>query len=246
MHSSKHTIQVHLNLFLAEHVLDTRHELIFKLYEIKKLIFNLDMSLSTFDPTFDPTFTNPFFDRSLSTYDPFFDRSMLTSPYDYVPAGSDIATRFPRHVGSRVLRTMEGDIVWRPASDIFETQSDIVIHCDLPGVPKEEINIDVQDEQLIISGTHKGVEGFESASSRVRERRIGKFRKIVRIPSGTDPEKIQAKAENGLLEVKVRLSISLEIRFPKPRVTRVNASISNERVSNWHFSTTWRTCKLKF
>jgi HSP20 family protein len=77
---------------------------------------------------------------------------------------------------------------------------------DLPGVPKEEINIEVNEDQLFIMGEHKGVEGFESASSRVRERRIGKFRKIVRLPSGTDAENIKARYDNGLLEVKVIIS----------------------------------------
>jgi HSP20 family protein len=61
----------------------------------------------------------------------------------------------------------------------------------------------MNQEQLIISGEHQGVKGFESASSRVRERRIGKFRKIVRLPSGIDAENIKAKCENGLLEVRV-------------------------------------------
>ena len=77
------------------------------------------------------------------------------------------------------------------------------MHVDLPGVPKEEINIDITDDQLVITGVHKGVSGFESASSRVRERNIGRFRKIVRLPAGMDQEKIQAKYENGLLEVKI-------------------------------------------
>ena len=65
---------------------------------------------------------------------------------------------------------------------------------------------------MIISGTHKGVEGFESASSRVRERRIGKFRKIVRLPSGVDAENVKAKSQDGLLEVKV-LYLLCQIKF---------------------------------
>ena len=56
---------------------------------------------------------------------------------------------------------------------------------------------------MIIQGNHKGVQGFESASSRVRERAIGRFRKIVRLPSGIDAQKVEAKSENGLLEVKI-------------------------------------------
>lgn len=85
------------------------------------------------------------------------------------------------------------------------------MHCDLPGgnliylvsVSKEEMSIDVFDDELVIQGNHKGVEGFDSATSRVRERAIGRFRKIVRLPAGIDSQKVEAKAENGLLEVKL-------------------------------------------
>lgn len=94
-------------------------------------------------------------------------------------------------------------MLWRPASDIYETEQQIIVHCDLPGVPKEEISIDVFDDELIIQGNHKGVEGFDSATSRVRERAIGRFRKIVRLPPGIDSQNVEAKAENGLLEVKL-------------------------------------------
>ncbi|KAJ3281357.1 hypothetical protein HK104_011509 [Borealophlyctis nickersoniae] len=101
------------------------------------------------------------------------------------------------------MEVEEGKVVWRPATDVFESENEIVIHCDLPGVPKEEINIELVGNQLIISGEHKGVSGFESATSRVRERNIGRFRKIVHLPPETDKDNIQAKYENGLLEIKV-------------------------------------------
>ncbi|KAJ3091818.1 hypothetical protein HK102_013342 [Quaeritorhiza haematococci] len=135
-------------------------------------------------------------------YDPFFDPFYSpTSDLDFYTG--DVATRFPRHVGSRIMTTAEGDVIWRPAADVFETDNEIVAHIDLPGVPKEEVNVDITPEQITVYGHHKGVAGFESATSRVRERSIGRFRKIVRLPSGTNPDGAAAKYQDGMLEVKV-------------------------------------------
>jgi len=115
-----------------------------------------------------------------------------------------IERQLPRHVGSRILYTTDtGEIVWRPAADVFEMDNDIIVHVDLPGVPKDDVKIDCREGELEIHGETKRVEGYEAATSRVRERNIGKFRKLVRLPPGVDYGNIQAKCENGLLEVKV-------------------------------------------
>jgi HSP20 family molecular chaperone IbpA len=118
------------------------------------------------------------------------------------PSLQDIAKVFPRHVASRVMVNENGNVIWRPAADIFETDDSIIVHVDLPGVPKEEIHVNVRGSDLIIWGEHKA--SYEAASSRVRERQIGKFRKIVTMPlDDIDTDNIDAKVENGLLEVKI-------------------------------------------
>ena len=122
----------------------------------------------------------------------------LGSPY-----AIDIEHTLPRHVGSRILTTAEGDTLWRPATDVFETNENIVVHCDLPGVAKTDLCVDLRGDEMWICGEHRE-HPFESASSRVRERRIGKFRKIVRLPAGeVNKDRIVAKCENGLLEVVI-------------------------------------------
>ncbi|KAI9007170.1 HSP20-like chaperone [Gaertneriomyces semiglobifer] len=101
------------------------------------------------------------------------------------PALQDIAHRIPRHVPSRLLYTDKGDVIWRPTADVFETDEAFVIHVDLPGVPKHDIKIEMEGYQLTIHGTSPH-HGFESATSRVRERHIGRFRKIINLPTTAD------------------------------------------------------------
>ncbi len=102
--------------------------------------------------------------------------------------GADVSRIFPRHVGSRIMLTNQGslsypclihlissgDVVWRPAADVWDTEKEIVAHIDLPGVAREEITIDSEADQIVVHGDSKRREGFETASSRVRERNIGK------------------------------------------------------------------------
>ncbi|CAG8646381.1 3138_t:CDS:2 [Racocetra fulgida] len=92
-----------------------------------------------------------------------------------------IQDRIPRHVESRVMTEREGD-----------------------GVPKEDISIDLRDRELIIQGESKGFT-YECATSRVRERNIGRFRKHVFLPRDISvaKEDIDANYQDGLLEIKI-------------------------------------------
>jgi hypothetical protein len=72
------------------------------------------MESATAGTTWDPTFD----------YDPYYDSSMFN-----IPLGSDIATRFPRHVASRLLRLNDGETIWRPAADIFGEILSLFVKC---------------------------------------------------------------------------------------------------------------------
>ncbi|CAG8698544.1 14649_t:CDS:2, partial [Acaulospora colombiana] len=135
------------------------------------------------DPLFnDPFFSDPFFNDYGYGYGyGDYELNQLPRGYesdrtsgDYYGRGRDmgrripIQDRIPRHVGSRVMTEREGDTVWRPATDVYDTNE---------GVPKDEIAIDLRDREIVVSGERKRGPGYEAATSRVRERQIGKFRK---------------------------------------------------------------------
>ncbi|CAG8491816.1 5683_t:CDS:2 [Ambispora gerdemannii] len=116
-----------------------------------------------------------------------------------------IQDRVPRHASSRIMTEREGDTVWRPATDVLANDNEFIIHVDLPGVPKTEIQIDLRDRELVIQGESKQQEAYKAASSRVRQRNIGKFRKHVYLPRNMtlDKDHIQAAFNDGLLEIKI-------------------------------------------
>ncbi len=92
---------------------------------------------------------------------------------------------------------------WVPALDVWETPTEVVYAFDLPGVPQDEISIEVKDETLTISAERtKNDETNQDGFYRF-ERRYGTFARAVGLPQGVDQENISARYEDGVLEVRV-------------------------------------------
>jgi HSP20 family protein len=92
---------------------------------------------------------------------------------------------------------------WAPALDVWETDTDVVYSFDLPGVPEEQISIEVADGTLTVSAEReKKEEVAEDRYYRV-ERRFGSYSRAVGLPQGVDESKIGASYRDGVLEVRV-------------------------------------------
>ncbi len=90
---------------------------------------------------------------------------------------------------------------WAPAVDIHETDDGYVVKADLPGMKKEDIQIDLKDSTLQIKGEKK----FEEEASRdnyIRtERAYGTFVRSFSLPHNIDAGKIKASYKDGVLEL---------------------------------------------
>jgi HSP20 family protein len=92
---------------------------------------------------------------------------------------------------------------WVPAMDLVETDEHFVLKADLPGLEESDVNIEVEDNVLTISGERKA-EHEENREGYVRvERAYGSFRRSLTLPEGVDPEAVTANFENGVLEVRI-------------------------------------------
>ena len=90
-----------------------------------------------------------------------------------------------------------------PEVDVYEAQDRFVISAELPGLKKNEINIDFNDNVLTISGEKKSEEETENNKFIHFERRFGKFERKFRIPDHVDHEKISAVYKDGVLEISI-------------------------------------------
>jgi HSP20 family protein len=99
--------------------------------------------------------------------------------------------------------TGNGGTAWLPALDAWETDEEIVLALDLPGIPEEKVAIEVDDGVLTVSGEReRTVEQQGDRFSRV-ERRYGTFARSVTLPQGIRDDAIRADFRDGVLEIHV-------------------------------------------
>jgi HSP20 family protein len=92
---------------------------------------------------------------------------------------------------------------WIPAMDLVETEDAFVLKADLPGVTESDVNVEVEDNVLTVSGERKA-EHEDKREGYVRvERSYGSFRRSLTLPEGIDPEGVQASFENGVLDIRI-------------------------------------------
>ncbi len=105
---------------------------------------------------------------------------------------------------------------WSPAVDIYETENDIVLTAELPGIEDQDIAVKLEDNTLTLKGERLFEKETKEENYHRIERSYGSFYRSFTIPHYVDQEKIKAEHEHGVL--KISLPKKLE---SKPRAVRV-------------------------
>ena len=92
---------------------------------------------------------------------------------------------------------------WMPAMDLVESGDHFVLRADLPGLSEEDVNIEVEDRVLTISGERKAEHQVDKDGFHRIERAFGTFSRSLTLPEGIDPEAVQASFDRGVLEVRI-------------------------------------------
>jgi HSP20 family protein len=102
-------------------------------------------------------------------------------------------------------RTANGSTArrWIPAMDLVETEDHLVLRGDLPGMTEDDVDIEIKDNVLTVSGERKSESEDKSEGYHRVERSFGSFSRSLTLPQGIDPERVEAKFENGVLEVQI-------------------------------------------
>lgn len=112
--------------------------------------------------------------------------------------------------------------LWSPQIEVREKEGKLVVHADLPGLKPEDIQVNIEEGVLTISGERKNESENEEGGVYRCERSYGRFERRIGLPRGVDPNAIDAKFDNGVLE------LSAPLPKEEPRGRRIEIKGSSE------------------
>lgn len=90
-----------------------------------------------------------------------------------------------------------------PCVDVYEMEKEVVVKAELPGLTKEEVEVQATEESVTLRGQFRKDEEVSEEGYHMRERRFGRFERTIPLPSQVKPEEAKAKFENGVLEIRL-------------------------------------------
>ena len=102
-----------------------------------------------------------------------------------------------------VPRTMQGELIRHPLVDISDEGNAFVVKAEVPGLRKEDINIEVTEDGIEISGESSSEKEEKEGGYVRKERHYARFQRSLPFPDKIVPDKADAQLKDGLLTVKV-------------------------------------------
>jgi HSP20 family protein len=91
--------------------------------------------------------------------------------------------------------------LWSPAVEVLERGDKLLVRAELPGVSKDDVNVEITDDLLTIEGERRQESEEQDEGFYRSERSYGRFLRSIPLPEGVDSEKADAKFKDGVLEI---------------------------------------------
>lgn len=131
----------------------------------------------------------------------FFAPGFFMTPFDFM---KDFTEEMDKRFENLGLWREENKMFdWKPAIEVFKKDGKLFVHAELPGMTKENVKVEVEENKLIIRGERKKEEKEEKKDYYRSEVSYGHFYRSLLLPEGTKVEEIEAKFNNGVLEIAV-------------------------------------------
>jgi HSP20 family protein len=117
----------------------------------------------------------------------------------------------------RWFRTDEMEVK-PPIVDVFEEKGDIVVKAELPGLEKDNIEVNLNDHTLTIKGEKKKAEEIKEENYYRAERSYGSFLRTLDLPNDVRADKVKASFKNGILEIRMPKTEEAKAREVKVKV----------------------------
>lgn len=136
------------------------------------------------------------------SFDPFF-----ASPWELMRSNPfTLMRRMSEEMDNMFRQGMRsgqdgGSAFWTPAIDIAERDGKFVITAELPGAKPEDVKVEMNEDAIVIEGERKSEHEENQGGVHRSERRYGHFYRSIPLPEGVDAEQVNARFENGVLEI---------------------------------------------
>lgn len=123
----------------------------------------------------------------------------------YRPASDIFAPFFEDFLGRAGNGGRMANLLRAPEADVVETEREIRVHLEMPGMKADEIDVGLENNILTISGEKRQerTEGDERNTWHLTERRYGQFSRSFVLPRDVEPDGIEASFEDGVLKVVI-------------------------------------------
>jgi HSP20 family protein len=116
---------------------------------------------------------------------------------------------------------------WIPAVEVFERDGKFVIRADVPGLDREQLYVEIDDDKVVLSGERVDEQEERASSYYRRERSYGRFRRVIPLAEGVDASQATATFNNGVLEISMPAPKRADAR--KLEITEGDASESQSK-----------------
>lgn len=157
-------------------------------------------------------------------------KSLVPDPWSDKDKGSDVFSSLHREI-DRVFDdfTRSGHWPFRALSagngklplriDVSETDKNVIVATELPGVDEKDVDISLSDDMLTIKGEKKSETEKTEKDYHLVERSFGSFERVTRLPCEVDADKVKAKFKNGVLTITLPKSPAAKAKARKIAIT---------------------------
>lgn len=125
-----------------------------------------------------------------------------------------IRREFDRLLDDVIPAASEKAEIYAPPVDVYETESELVVKAELPGVKKEDIDVTIKENTLHIKAERKEEKEEKTENVHRVERFYGRIERIVPLPAEVKAEEAKAEYKDGILELRIpKVKVSKEAKI---------------------------------
>lgn len=116
-----------------------------------------------------------------------------------------------------------GPGLWAPQIEMFEQDEQLIVRADLPGLTKDDVNVEIAEDAITIEGERRSEEKENREGFYRTERSYGKFYRRLPLPDGVDPEDANATFRDGVLEITMNAPKRMESKPRRVEISEASA-----------------------